>query len=159
MKKFALMLSLIPALSLSAPVMSEDHGAHKEREGKCAGKARHHRADMMPRYLKSVDLTQEQNEQISHLMQQHREQTREQMRSKRGEWQAFRQLSFADTLDQARLDEMLENSAASFKAHARQRAELNHAIFQVLTAEQQAEIMQKMAEYRDRAGQRKKYIN
>ncbi|MCC5796177.1 MAG: Spy/CpxP family protein refolding chaperone [Methylophaga sp.] len=159
MKKFALMLSLIPALSLAAPVMSADHGEHKEREGKCAGKARHHRADMMPRYLKSVALTQEQNEQISQLMQQHREQTREQMHGKRGEWQAYRQLSFADTLDQARLDEMLENSAASFKAHAKQRAELNHAIFQTLTAEQQTEVMQRMAEYRDGSGERKKYKN
>ena len=158
MKKLTLLLSLVPALALSAPVIAHDHGAKSEREGKCAkyGK-RYSKAGMMPRYLRSVELSEAQQSDIEALVKNHREQRRAEMQDQRSHWQAFRQLSFADELDQARLDQLAEQAAERFKQHSKQRVELNQAIFQTLTDEQQAAVLQKMADYQDKRAARKQH--
>lgn len=68
-------------------------------------------------------------------------------------WQSHKQLgklSFIEEVDQAKLDALITNVNEAQTTRMNDKAKLNNQIFNVLTAEQQQQLQQKMADVEEK---------
>jgi len=156
MRNKLVMMSVIPALFLAAPAMADKHkGCDKGgKHGEMAKK--HKKGDGVPRMLHGLDLTDAQKAEIKSLVEAQHTDKKDRMKS---HWQTHKQLaklSFADELDQAKLDTLIADATESQAQRLADRASLNNAIFNVLTAEQQQQLQEKMAKFEQKMQDRKK---
>lgn len=155
MRNKLVMMSVIPALFLAAPVMADKHnGCDKGgKHGEMAKKYK--RGDGLPPMLRGIELTDAQKAEIKSLVEAQRADKKDRMET---HWQTHKQLaklSFADELDQAKLDALVADAAEAHVQRLTDKANLNNAIFNVLTAEQQQQLVQKMAEFEQKMQDRK----
>ncbi len=101
----------------------------------------------MRQMLRDLDLSDAQREQIRTIMDQQREARRAQAPAMREQAQAMRELIAAETLDEARLQELSAKQAELLSERIAQRVRMQHAILAVLTP-QQREIVQQRLERR-----------
>lgn len=157
MRNKLIMMSVIPALFLAAPAMA-DKNKDCEKGGKHGHMAKKYKkGDGMPRMLRGIELTEAQKTEIKSLVEAQHADKKDLMKS---HWQTHKQLaelSFADELDQARLDALIADATEAHAQRLTDKANLNSAIFNVLTAEQQQQLVQKMAEFEQKMQDRKKH--
>lgn len=157
MRNKLIMMSVIPALFLAAPAMADkDKGCDKS--GKHGQMAKNHKkGDGVPPMLRGIELTEAQKAEIKSLVEAQHADKKDRMQS---HWQTHKQLaklSFADELDQAKLDALVADATEAHAQRLTDRANLNSAIFNVLTADQQQQLVQKMAEFEQKMQDRKKH--
>jgi Spy/CpxP family protein refolding chaperone len=155
MRNKLMMLSIVPALFLTAPAMADKHKSCGEDGKYTEMKKNHKEHDGIPRMLKGIDLTEAQKAEIKTLVEaQHQDKS-----AMKSHWQTHKQLaelSFAETVDQAKLDAIIADTTAAHEKRLADRAQLNNQIFKLLTPEQQQQLQQKMAEYEQKMQDRKK---
>ncbi len=156
MRNKLMMVSLIPALFLAAPAMADEHKSCEEGGKYSEMNKKHKEHDGIPRMLKGIDLTDAQKTEIKSLVEAQHQDKKTGMKS---HWQTHKQLaklSFAEKVDQAKLDAIIADSTAAHEKRLADRAQLNNQIFKLLTPEQQQQLQQKMAEYEQKMQDRKK---
>lgn len=105
--------------------------------------------------MEEINVTAVQKAEIKTLRESFRTDNRDQMKAG---WQHRRdmaQLSYAESVDQAKLEALIGASSDAYAAQMVKRAALNSAMFSVLTAEQQQQFQQKMAAYQEKRQSRK----
>lgn len=156
MRNKLMMIGLIPALFMAAPAMADKHKSCEEGGKYSEMKKKHKEHDGIPRMLKGIDLTEAQKAEIKSLVEAQHQDKKTGMRS---HWQMHKQLaelSFAETVDQAKLDTIIADATAAHEKRLVDKAQLNNQIFKLLTSEQQQQLQQKMAEYEQKMQDRKK---
>ncbi|WP_417549211.1 Spy/CpxP family protein refolding chaperone [Methylophaga sp.] len=156
MRNKLMMVSLIPALFLAAPAMADEHKSCEVGGKYSEMNKKHKEHDGIPRMLKSIDLTDAQKAEIKTLVEAQHKDKKSTMKS---HWQTHKQLaelSFAETVDQSKLDAIIADTTAAHEKRLADRAQLNNQIFKLLTPEQQQQLQQKIAEYEQKMQDRKK---
>ncbi|AFJ02376.1 LTXXQ motif protein [Methylophaga frappieri] len=150
MKKTWLSLLVLPALMIATPTLAKDHDKKADRKA-CEKADKRHKPDQHDhRLFKSLDLTDEQKEEIKSLRKTFWQENKAAMKAGWERHQAMRQLSFSNEFDQAKLDDLIEKTTAAQADAMSKKAALNQAIFQVLTESQQQKLLEKMAEKQKR---------
>jgi len=145
MRKLFILLSMIP---LAAVAMPSDEGAKQ-----CDGKhhhMKHKKGGDVPFYLRDMDLNDTQKAQIKAMMEKRHADKKE---GKSAYWEnkkAMKALTQAETLDEAALEQLVDKSLVMKKQHAMERARFHHEMFNLLTPEQQQQLEQKMAKYKEK---------
>lgn len=156
MRNKLMMLSIVPALFLMAPAMADKSTSCAEGGKYSEMKKNHKQHDGIPRMLKGIDLTEAQKAEIKTLVEAQHQDKKSAMKS---HWQTHKQLaelSFAETIDQAKLDAIIADTTAAHEKRLAERAQLNNQIFKVLTPDQQQQLQQQMAEFEQKMQDRKK---
>lgn len=145
MRKLLILLSLIP---MAAVAMPSDDGA------KQCGDKHHHmktkKSGDVPFYLRDMDLSDAQKAQLKTMMEKKHA---DKKADKTAYWEnkkAIKQLTKAETLDEAALEQLVDKSLVMHKEHAMQRARFHHEMFQLLTPEQQQQLEQKIAKHKEK---------
>lgn len=146
MRNKLMMLSMIPALFLAAPVMADKHESCEDKD-KYGDMKKHKQHDGIPRMLKGIELTEEQKTEIKKLVEVQEIDKKEDMRSHWELYKKLNQLAFNDRLDQNKLENIINEATEAHADKLAQKAKLNNAIFNVLTPEQQQQLKQKIAEF------------
>jgi len=142
-----MVLSLIPALFLAAPVMADKHKSCAEEGKYDEMKKKHNEHDGIPRMLQGVDLTEAQKSEIKKLVEAQQTDKRNDLKSHWELQKKLNQLAFNDRLDQNKLEAIITEATESHADKIAKKAKLNNAIFNVLTAEQKQQLQDKMAEF------------
>lgn len=156
MRNKLMMLSVIPALFLTAPAMADKDKSCGEGGKYSEMKKSNKEHDGIPRMLKGIDLTDAQKAEIKTLVEAQNQDKKSAMKS---HWQTHKQLaelSFTETVDQAKLDAIIADTTAAHEKRLADKAQLNNQIFKLLTTEQQQQLQQKMAEFEQKMQDRKK---
>lgn len=146
MRNKLMMLSMIPALFLAAPVMADKHESCEDKD-KYGDMKNHKQHDGIPRMLKGIELTEEQKTEIKKMVEVQEIDKKEDMRSHWELYKKLNQLAFNDRLDQNKLENIINEATEAHADKLAQKAKLNNAIFNVLTPEQQQQLKQKIAEF------------
>jgi len=149
MKKLFTTIAMLLVLALAAPVMAEGYG-NKDKEKCGESKQKYKKGGYSSKMLQELDLTDDQKAEIKTLRKAFWTDNREQLKAA---WQNRRhmaQLSYAESVDQAKLEALIEAASESYAAQMVKRAELNSAVFSVLTTEKQQQFEQKMASYQEK---------
>jgi Spy/CpxP family protein refolding chaperone len=110
-------------------------------------KKHHKKSGYSHKMMDDLNLSETQQSEIKALKKAYWQENREAMKDG---WQARKtmmQLSYAESVDQAKLDSLIAESSEAYAAKMAEKAKLNNAVFNVLTAEQQQQLQQKMADY------------
>lgn len=146
MKKSLILMSLIPLTLLAGPAMAGD----KDCDKKHGHHMKHKKAGDVPFYLRDIDLGDSQKAQLKAMMEQ-RHQNRES--GKKAYWEnkkAIMELTRAETLDEAALEQRIDQSLAMKKQSSMARARFHHQVYNLLTADQQQQLDAKIAKYKDK---------
>lgn len=154
MRKYLIPLALLPALALTTPLLAHDHDKDGEK-GTCEHKNHHKKSDYSHKMMDDLNLTDDQKTQIKALKKAYWQENREAMKAGWQSRKAMMQLSYAESVDQARLDSVIAESTDAYATKLAEKAELNSAMFNVLTTEQQQQLQQKMAEAQAKRDARK----
>jgi Spy/CpxP family protein refolding chaperone len=144
MKKMMLLLALVPFAVMAHPPEQGDKACEKGHHMK------HHQKGDVPFYLRDLDLTDTQKAQIKALMEKRHA---DRKAGKAEYWEtrkAIHQLVQADTLDEARLEQLVDESMAMKKQAAMQKARFHHEMYQLLTPEQQDKLKAKMEKFKQK---------
>lgn len=145
MRKLLILLSMIP---LAAVAMPSDDGAKQ-----CGNKHHHMKAKKsgdVPFYLRDMDLSDTQKSQLKAMMDKS---DADKKADKAAYWEnkkAIKDLTQAETLDEAALEQLVDKSLAMHKERAIKRAHFHHQMFNLLTPEQQQQLEQKMAKHKEK---------
>ncbi len=145
MRKLLILLSMIP---LAAVAMPSDDGAKQ-----CGNKHHHMKAKKsgdVPFYLRDMDLSDTQKSQLKAMMDKS---DADKKADKAAYWEnkkAIKDLTQAETLDEAALEQLVDKSLAMHKERAIERAHFHHQMFNLLTPEQQQQLEQKMAKHKEK---------
>ncbi|WP_297812456.1 Spy/CpxP family protein refolding chaperone [uncultured Methylophaga sp.] len=146
MKKSLILMSLIPLTLLAGPAMAGD----KDCDKKHGHHMKHKKAGDVPFYLRDIDLDDSQKAQLKAMMEQ-RHQNRES--GKKAYWEnkkAIMELTRAETLDEAALEQRIDQSLAMKKQSSMERARFHHEVYNLLTADQQQQLDAKIAKYKNK---------
>ena len=146
MRKLLMPLALLPFLALTGPLLAHDHEKDGDKTG-CDHKKHYNKSGHGHKMFNDLNLSEAQQTQIKDLKKAYWQANREAMKSGWQSRKALMQLSYAESVDQAKLDDLIAESRETYAAKLADKAELNNAVFNVLTAEQQQQLQQKMAEY------------
>lgn len=94
-----------------------------------------------------MNLTDAQQSQIKDLKTAYCQHNREAMKAGWQTRKEMMQLRYAESVDQAKLDSLIAEASEAYANKLADKAALNNAVFNLLTAEQQQQLQQKMAEY------------
>lgn len=147
MRKLLLSLAVIPSMLVALPSMANDHTKDADKAG-CEAKKHHHKSAHRDKLFEELNLTEAQTAEIKALKKAYWQENRETMKSG---WQARKemmQLTYAESVDQAKLDKLIAESSDAYANGLADKAKLNSDIFSVLTPEQQQQLHQKMAEFK-----------
>lgn len=143
MKKLLILLCLAPLAAMANPT---------EHEGKqCDGhhhQMKHKKAGDVPFYMRDLDLSDTQKAQIKAMMEKRHSDRKE---SKTDYWEnkkAIHELTKAETLNEAELEKLVDQSLTMKKTAEMERARFHHEMYQLLTPEQQQQLDAKMAEFK-----------
>lgn len=154
MGKLFTIIAMLPVLALAAPVMAQGYGT-KDTEKCGESKKNDKKGGYSAKMMEELNVTTVQKAEIKTLRKSFRTDNRGQMKVG---WQHRRdmaQLSYAESVDQAKLEALIAASSDAYAAQMLKRAALNSAIFSVLTAEQQQQFQQEMAAYQEKRQSRK----
>lgn len=146
MRKLFILLSMIP---LAAVAMPSEEGAKQ-----CADKhhhMKHKKGGDIPFYLRDMALTDTQKAQVKAMMEKRHA---DKKNSKSAYWEnkkAIKEVIQAETLDEAALEQLIDESLAMKKEQSMARARFHHEMFNLLTAEQQQKLTEKMAKHKEKA--------
>lgn len=154
MGKLLTTLAMFPVLALAAPVIANDHGS-KDKEKCGEAKNKYKKGGYSYKMMKDLDLTEDQKAEIKSLRKAFWTDNKAEMKAGWQHRKEMAQLSYAESVDQAKLDALIETSSESYAAQMAKRAELNSAVFGVLTPQQQQQFEQKMAAYQEKRESRK----
>lgn len=137
MYKYLFLLSLIPALSLANP--SGQPGAIPTSfphmmAGFASGRGH------LPPFLRDISLTEEQQTQISDLLEADKANMQSLMESNQEIRGQITALTFSDTYTTSEINALIEKSLEVSRAIALQRSHTHHQIYLLLTTEQRAEV-------------------
>jgi len=155
MRNKLMVLSVIPALFLTGPAMADKHKSCGEG-GKYSEMKKNKEHDGIPPMLHGIELNDAQKAEIKSLVEAQIADNEPDMKS---HWQSRKQLaelSFAEEVDQAKLDALIAESTEKQAQRMAEKVKLNTQIFKILTPEQQQQLQQKMAEYDQKKQERKK---
>lgn len=145
MRKFFILLSLI---SLAAVAMPSEDGSKQ-----CGDKhheMKHKHSGDVPFYLRDMGLSDTQKAQIKARMEKRHDAKKA---GKAEYWEnkkAIAQLTQAEQLDEVALEKLVDKSLQMKKHHAMQRARFHHEMFNILTTDQQQQLVEKMAKYKEK---------
>lgn len=154
MRKYLIPLALLPALALATPLLAHDHDKDGEK-GTCEHKNHHKKSGYSHKMMDDLNLSDDQKAQIKDLKKAYWQENREAMKAGWQSRKAMMQLSYAESVDQAKLDSLIAESTNAYATKLAEKAELNSAVFNVLTVEQQQQLQQKMAEAQAKRDARK----
>lgn len=123
------------------------HHHHVHKHGHQHGKmhhGHHGKRDGMRHVLRGLDLSDAQREQIRQIMDQHRPQMREQAKVMREHRQALRELTTAEVVDEARLQQLSAQHGQIMSERTARRVRMQHEILAVLTPEQREMAREKL---------------
>lgn len=147
MRKILIPLALLPALALATPLLAHDHAEAGEK-GSCEHKKHYSKSGYSHKMLDDLNLTDAQQTEIKALKKAYWQTNRDTMKAGWQARKAMMQLSYAESVDQAKLDSLIAESSDLYAIKLAEKAALNNAVFNVLTAEQQQQLQQKMAAHR-----------
>lgn len=146
MRKFLMPLAVLPFLALTGPLLAHDHNKDGDKTT-CEHKKHYKKSVVSHKVMDELNLTEAQQTEIKALKKAYWQENRETMKAGWQSRKAMMQLSYAESVDQAKLDSLIAESSEAYAARMAGKAKLNNAVFNVLTAEQQQQLQQKMAEY------------
>lgn len=144
MRSLLFALSLLPGLVLANPPHHDGHPPHGEFRHHFKGDGEH-----LPRFLHDIDLSEQQRNDIKSLLQAHASTAKENWSKHRALKTQLRQLSFSADFSDYKASALIEQGAALHQSEALERAKLDHAIFNLLTNEQQAVLKSKLEKFED----------
>jgi len=149
MRKILMPLALLPLLAVTGPLLAHDHVKDGEKT-ECEHKKHYKKSGYHQKMLDDLNLTDAQQTQIKDLKNTYWQDNRDAMKAGWQSRKEMQQLSYAESVDQAKLDRLIAESSAAYADKMAEKAALNSAVFNVLTTEQQQQLQQKMAEYQAR---------
>lgn len=142
MRKFLLILNLLPALAFANPLPGEHppHGGF--------GKPPMHRfmndGDHLPPFLDDIDLSDQQESEIKSLLKSQAGKIGETMKKEHAIKKQLHQLSFSNDYSAEKAQALIEQTQSIHKEIALQKSQLDNAIFKLLTAEQQSRLQKEI---------------
>ncbi|HET8808496.1 MAG TPA: Spy/CpxP family protein refolding chaperone [Methylophaga sp.] len=146
MRKILIPLALLPLLAVTGPLLAHDHVKEGEKTT-CEHKKHYQKSGHSHKLLGELNLTDAQQTQIKDLKKAYWQDNRDAMKAGWQMRKEMMQLSYAESVDQAKLDNLIAESSEAYADKLANKAALNSAVFNVLTAEQQQQLQQKMAAY------------
>lgn len=142
------------ALAVSLPLYAAApmHGPEDDCNGppRMMGKHGAFDAEHLPPYLKELNLSDEQRTKIGEIFKTQGPGLREQFKAGRNTREALRKLSLSSEYTEERAKALSEEGAKLMAEVAQTHARINHAIYEVLTPEQQQQLKEKMANFTKR---------
>ncbi len=146
MHKILMPLTLLPLLAVTGPLLAHDHVKEGEKTT-CEHKKHYQKSGYSQKLLGELNLTDAQQAQIKDLKKAYWQDNRDAMKAGWQTRKEMMQLSYAESVDQTKLDSLIAQSSEAYADKLAEKAALNSAVFNVLTAEQQQQLQQKMAAY------------
>ncbi len=109
-------------------------------------------AEHLPPYLQELKLTDEQRAKIGEILKTQGEAMRGQFEAGRKVHHELRKLSFSSEYTEEKAKTLSEEGAKTMSEASLMRARMDHAIYQLLTAEQQKQLNERMENFRARRG-------
>jgi len=106
--------------------------------------------DRPPRFLQSLNLTDTQRAQIAEILKTQGAELRDKAEAKRKPHEELRRLAFSADYTDDKAKALVDANAASLAELAILHARLDHALYEVLTPEQQAQLQDKLANFKGR---------
>lgn len=154
MRKILMPLALLPLLAMTGPLLAHDHVKEGDKTT-CDHKKHYQKSGYKQTMLDELNLTDAQQTQIKDLKKAYWQDNRQAMKAGWQTRKEMMQLSYAESVDQAKLDSLIAESSEAYADKLSEKAALNSAVFNVLTAEQQQQLQQKMAAYQAQHDARK----
>lgn len=151
------LLALVAVSALSAPLVYAGQHKHGGSDGYHSMEMRGHKGGMM-KMFKRLDLTDQQKTDIKALITAHKEAmqetrpTDEERLAKRTE---MKELITAASFDESRALEIIATKQVKHQQSMVERMKLQNTIYNMLTAEQKAELNEKMEEFAERKKNRR----
>lgn len=146
MKKSLILMSLIPLTLMAGTTMAGDKACDKKH----GHHMKHKKAGDVPFYLRDIDLDDSQKAQLKAMMAQRHEKRES---GKKAYWEnkkAIMALTREATLDEAELEQRIDQSLAMKKQASMERARFHHEVYNLLTAEQKQALDAKMAKFKEK---------
>lgn len=146
MRKILMPLALLPLLAITGPLVAHDHVKDGDKTT-CQYKKHYKKSGYSQKMMDELNLTDAQQTQIKDLKKAYWQDNRQAMKAGWQTRKEMMQLSYAESVDQAKLNSLIAESSKAYADKLAEKAALNSAVFNVLTAEQQQQLQQKMAAY------------
>ncbi len=154
MRKILIPLALLPLLALTGPLLAHDHVKEGDKTT-CEHKKHYKKSGYHQKMLDELNLTDAQQTQIKDLKKAYWQDNRQAIKAGWHSRIEMMQLSYTESVDQAKLDNLIAESSEAYSDKLAEKAALNSAVFNVLTGEQQQQLQQKMAAYQAQHDARK----
>lgn len=145
MRKLILMAGLLPVFVSANPRMPGDFPPH----GEFGKPPMHHPmpedADRLPPFLQELGLSEQQQSEIKSLLKAHMNLMGETRKNDHAIKMQLHQLSYSGAYSEQQATALIEQVLAAHRTQALQQAQLDNAIYKVLTAEQQAVVQAKIS--------------
>lgn len=145
MLKLLLLSSLFPALVFANPGAAGDCPSHGEFGKPPMPPHAHRDAEHLPPFLQDLGLNEQQQSNIKNLLKAHRNLMDETRKNGHANKLQLHKLNYSSAYTEDQATALIEQSLATHKTQALQEAQLDRAIFKVLTAEQQTAVQAKIA--------------
>lgn len=148
MLKSIAVMGLVPALVLANPSFMDDQRFMAEppcKSGMSQGRHGLPDGEHLPPYLHHLDLTDAQQDSIKKLLQANKTAMDAQLKTGKEGFAELNGLALSDDYSEEKAAALIDKSAAFHRQMALQKTQLDHAIFQLLTPEQQQKLKTDMA--------------
>jgi Spy/CpxP family protein refolding chaperone len=147
MRKILLTLALFPALVLANPPgLGQPPVGDGPQHGKHHQAGHEHGENFLPRFLHDIELTDKQRTDIKTLIKTHHEQLAAKGDASKEIHKEIQRLIFSKDFNEDKLLPLLDQAAESHKKNILENANLDNAVFKLLTPEQQQKLQSKVAE-------------
>lgn len=144
------LMLILPLVSLANPLSDFPCGGpHKQPFSEHKPVAGPYNSDRMPPYLEGINLSDSQQAKISEIMKIQGSQLREKADMVRKAHDALRQQSFSSEYNDDKAKSFAEASARYMAELTLLHARLDHDIFTVLNMEQQHQVQENMAKFKE----------
>lgn len=144
MRKLILMTGLLPALASANPGMPGEIPP-----GGFGRPPMHHQpmgdAERLPPFLQDIGLSAQQQSEVKSLLKAHMSMTGDSRKSVHAVRMQLHQLSFSGAYTEEQAEALTEQLLAVHKTQALRQAQLDNAIYKLLTKEQQTEVEAQIA--------------